>query len=488
MSGYTAPFFFQRFTDQRGQPLSGGSIKFTVAGSNVLKAIYLDYTALVQAQNPMPLDAGGLPNAEYYFATGLYDVTVYDAAGNIIQKWLSVTAETSGGAGSDTYTVKTIAGDTTAQFLADKLLDSNTVTWAQVNNSGIIGLQATANSANILDHKIKAKSSDAVPGYLDSKIASTATIGLSIDSYNQLNADLLVTDLMHTTGGTFTGPVTFADDLIADAITANSVSATTVSGNTVNALSLNAINTYTQDLQVTSLASTGDSMAVIDSDGVIGAVAGSPFMVKYDDADLAAGYLDTKIQAGNGILINTTSDITNGTVMHINTIASDTVASVRGKASNIKVTTAIPTSLFAGIAYPQYNLGSFTVPAGTTIQGNVYRIELVTTYALDYYYLDVALSTVGGSLNLSAIQIPAGYSKLTLDVIFPDIIYGTFPIVTYTLNSAASPYFSALEPVACGEIALGGFDPNIADMAVDLQIYTGAVATTVSATANLWRL
>ncbi len=101
MAFYTFPYFFQRFTDNEGLPLAGGSLTFYSAGSTALKNIYLDQSGQ-KAQNPMPLDSTGLPVKQYFGEAGEYDIYVRDSNGALVTKLLRITA--LGGSGFPTPT------------------------------------------------------------------------------------------------------------------------------------------------------------------------------------------------------------------------------------------------------------------------------------------------------------------------------------------------------------------------------------------------
>lgn len=478
MSGYTAPYFFQRYTDARGLPLAGGSLKFTVAGSNVLKSIYLDYTALVQAQNPMPLDAGGLPIAQYYFDVGLYDVTLYDASGNVIYKWLAVTGF-GGGSGTDSFTVKTNAPDTTPDYLFNKLVDSDSVTWETSNTGGNYQVKANVVSG-IGDHKVLASNTDLTPGYLADKIKNSSSINLSIDA-NQIKADYIGDIGVLSTGGTFTGHVSFNDGLTAEYVDAQHI-------NAYNGLAVLAGSTLVQDISGTSaifnhlsvaglfdsgLAGPGNGIVITDAAGNLSRVDGDPFKVKYSATDAIAGFLSNKVKAGTGISINTTTDGVNGIVMHINSNQPTGTFSYGKAITNIFTTTGTPQSLISGLV-PLYEFGTFTIPADTSVAGDSYLLNINVPDATSAFNMNISFTYSGGGFTVSGISVPVGSSNVALTWIYSGV--GVSPasngFVTYTVNGQS--YMNTVNMVYHA-----GVDSS-EDMTFDVLVYTESVASTIT--------
>lgn len=124
MAFYTFPYFFQRFTDNEGLPLAGGSLTFYSAGSTALKNIYLDQSGQ-KAQNPMPLDSTGLPVKQYFGEAGEYDIYVRDSNGALVAKLLRITA--LGGNGFPTP-------DKSGYLHYD--IDTDTYEWIEVSGGG----------------------------------------------------------------------------------------------------------------------------------------------------------------------------------------------------------------------------------------------------------------------------------------------------------------------------------------------------------------
>lgn len=129
MSGLTAPFFLEQFTDQSGKPLSGGSLTFLVAGSTSLpKNIYLDYALQNVADNPWPLDSVGRA-AQYYMESGAYKIIVKDSTGAIIATRDYIDASTGSGGGTvDDHKVMTVSYDQTPDYLFSKIKTTPTIT------------------------------------------------------------------------------------------------------------------------------------------------------------------------------------------------------------------------------------------------------------------------------------------------------------------------------------------------------------------------
>lgn len=219
MTYSTFPFFHQRFFDNEGRPLAGGSLTFYVAGSTSLKSIYLDQSGTT-AKNPMPLDSTGLPESQYFGGEGEYDIVLKDSNGVLINKTLRVSAVGMGGSvspypdptnpgflhwdgsnyawvsltqypdpGNTGYLhydvdtgvyswiaiptpenkVKTTSSDTTAGYLSDKLVQGSGIEITQQDNSG--------NIKEVISHDgtLKVDSSDNA-GFLEDKLVDSDTV------------------------------------------------------------------------------------------------------------------------------------------------------------------------------------------------------------------------------------------------------------------------------------------------------------------------
>ena len=387
MSGYTAPFFLEKFTDNAGNALSGGQLYFYVAGSTTIqKNVYSDISLTLPLTQPLVLDASGTVQ-QYFMEAGQYKILLKSSVGSLISTRDHVEGGGNGGLGTP-YIVKTTAGDVDADYLENKFADSSTVTWSTIANSGVVSMVANVDLINVLDYRVKAKSSDTVPGYLIDKIADTSTISLSIDSYNQLNADINDTTLVRSTGATFTGPVTFQAPITAanisssGTILASTVSADNLAGANVNVTNINSSFIDTASLQVDNLGNATPSVVTSDISGILHAVPGLPFTVAYNGSDTIPGYLGTKLKAGTGITINTTTDGVNGTVMHVNSNNSQNSPIILGKfiEGDAAPFTSTPTTMLpdnstvVGDRAPK--TGSFVIPGGYAQAGDIYRTTL----------------------------------------------------------------------------------------------------------------
>ena len=92
-----APWIRQQFFGNNGDPLAGGLVTFYVAGStSLLKDTYQDYLGATKNENPVKLDSSGVAKI---FGAGMYDVTIADYQGNVIEQVLGV--DMGGGEGAN---------------------------------------------------------------------------------------------------------------------------------------------------------------------------------------------------------------------------------------------------------------------------------------------------------------------------------------------------------------------------------------------------
>ena len=152
-------------------------------------------------------------------------------------------------------------------------------------------------------------------------------------------------------GGSFTGPVTFGgtvmavggcyfgDTIINGALTISG----DISGHSAGFTGVVSAN----GLQLPGIAGSG-SWLTIDGSGNVTRTSApvNDHMVLHDVGDLIPGYLGTKIVAGTGITINTTTDGVNGVVMHIN---SNSVPAVSQPANQVVVGTGSGITSFSGL-------------------------------------------------------------------------------------------------------------------------------------------
>lgn len=172
---YTFPFFHQRYFDNDGNPLAGGSLTFYSAGSTVLKPIYLDQSG-VQAANPLPLDSTGLPIKQYFGEAGEYDIYVKDSNGVIIDKKLRIAIASTATGGTSDHKLLIEATDPVAGYLFDKIVPGPFMTVGKT--AGSVGEAIEITAAPV----VSATGGD-VPGFLIDKISALNT-PIGIESYN----------------------------------------------------------------------------------------------------------------------------------------------------------------------------------------------------------------------------------------------------------------------------------------------------------------
>lgn len=192
MAYFTFPFFHQRYFDNEGNPLAGGSLTFYRAGSTALKPIYLDQSG-TSAPNPMPLDSSGIPEWQYFAEEGEYDIVISNAAGARIQKVLRINCVA--GEGSP------FPDPANPGFL---YWDGATYSWVEMpryptpGNSGYLHYDAGTQTYSWVaitpdDHKV-ANSAGDIPGYLKDKIVDSDTIRWSeivVDGDSVIKADMI---------------------------------------------------------------------------------------------------------------------------------------------------------------------------------------------------------------------------------------------------------------------------------------------------------
>lgn len=192
MSYYTFPWYFQRFTDDSGAPLAGGSVTFYAAGSTAKKNIYLDQSGTI-APNPMPLDSVGFPESNYFGGPGEYDIYIKDSEGALVRKVLRVTSGGSGGfpdptnsgylhydvdtdtytwqeVDSDTYKVMTDSTDPAPDYLETKIVSSSEVVVTNTDHE----LSMTVDPS--VKYKVKVNTDDTEPGYLEQKLSDNVDV------------------------------------------------------------------------------------------------------------------------------------------------------------------------------------------------------------------------------------------------------------------------------------------------------------------------
>lgn len=321
MSGLNAPWFLQQFRDTDGSVLSGGKLYFFVAGStSIPKNVYTDFPCTVPFTQPVVLNASGFA-PEYFMESGLYKVLVRASDDRLIATRDNVSGIGGGsGGGSDSEKVKINADDTASGYLAEKLYTSPTVVWDVIElGGGIKAMRANVDVENILTYTVKTDSGDPTPGFLNSKIASTSMIALSVDlATHKLKATFTGAPYVPVSGGSFLGPVSFGS---ITALGTSSFTDIVLTGNgAVNGdFDISGTATFAGPLNLLNLPGTGDYLTIDPAGAVSRTDNPDTYKVIYDALDPVAGYLGTKIAAGTGIELNTTTDLVNGTVIHIST-------------------------------------------------------------------------------------------------------------------------------------------------------------------------
>lgn len=96
---------YLQFFDSNGDPLSGGKIYTYAAGTTTPKATYTDAGGLTEADNPIDLDASGIPDTANgsMWLIGSYKFVVEDSLGNEIRTTDNVTAFTTLPEASDAF-------------------------------------------------------------------------------------------------------------------------------------------------------------------------------------------------------------------------------------------------------------------------------------------------------------------------------------------------------------------------------------------------
>lgn len=368
----TLPFFYQRFTDADGKPLSGGKLYFYVAGSTTIpKNVYYDHLNTLPATQPLVLNANGVPQ-QYWVEDGLYFVKVTDAAGAMIATMDYVQGLVTSGGSTDDHKVSVSAVDTTPGYLSDKLVadtglvltpgaagnqtltistqglvkgtnagtlqylnsafvDSPSVTWTKTPNS----LQATVNAASVLDYKVQTLGGDPA-GHLVDKVASGAGINVGVTYPTPGDAKLLIS----STG--------------LSAIAAGDTSLTHVSDAIKDSDSVSWSRTVTNG--TTELRAE----VVTPADGKVAVTSGDP-----------AGYLNTKIKAGAGITLTSVVDAVDGMQLWI-----DSKANFWSPVKTVNVDTYSATDADATIVarYPGGICNIILPEANASRKGRSYRV------------------------------------------------------------------------------------------------------------------
>lgn len=321
MSGYTLPWFLQQFRDFDGKILSGGKLYFYVAGSTSLpKNVYTDFACTNPITQPLVLDAAG--QAQQYFAeAGLYKIMLLDMNDDLIATRDNVSGSGTGGEGGDTYMVKVNGGDSTPDFLEQKVIGSSSVSVTVIEGASKHLLLETIES-----YKVKADPSDPTPDFLDAKVENGYYIEMWVNpTTHRIQSNFTGPAYVPQTGGIYTGPVTIP----TLTSTTSTTGTLTVSGNAavtgtlttgvINANSGTITNATVGTLTISGATGLGNKMLMVNSSGAV--YRGTdPYTVKISSGDPTPGYLSTKIYPGAGIAINVSNDPINGDNINISLI------------------------------------------------------------------------------------------------------------------------------------------------------------------------
>ena len=316
MSGYTPPFFLQRFFEPDGTPMSGGKIYFYVAGSTVLqKNIFYDYDKTNPVTQPLILDASGTA-PQYFMEDGEYKIVIFNSSNVERHSRDHITGSGMGSGGSgDAFTVKANPIDTAPATLIEKVQNTSTVTWGSSNFAGIEKIFATVNAANVLTYTVKSDSTDPSPGFLDSKFENGYYITVSSNTVDHvMRFDFTGPAYVPQTGGAFTGPVTIPTltsttvNTGALNVTNNAIIGGTTTTNNLISTSGTITNLVAGNLTISGLSGSNNNVLMINSSGTVYKVNDPLYKVKISSGDPTPGYLGTKIYAGAGIALNVSND------------------------------------------------------------------------------------------------------------------------------------------------------------------------------------
>lgn len=312
MSGFTPPWLAEKFTDASGKPLSGGLVYFYIAGStSIPKNIFLDYALTLPVSQPLVLGSDG--GAEQYFMeSGLYKVLWTDQFGANTQTRDNISGQ---GDGVSQYQVLTTAGDTTPDYLENKLAGSTTISWATyTTGGGSILMMPSVNIDAVLDHKVLSNGlvGDSA-GYLDAKltdlIGSTFAVNGSFQVVLPFQSYAALAGTNDFTGNnTFDGFATFNKNITTDGIVASgNIYAPLVQATSIIATGNAQLQTATvaNQFQWDPAIGTG-GVSWFNSAGQMQVSTGSPFMVSYNGTDTPQ-YIGTMLQGGTGVTITPTT-------------------------------------------------------------------------------------------------------------------------------------------------------------------------------------
>ena len=367
MSGYNPPLIFQKATDADGNPAPGAKLYHYVTESTILKDIFADFELTTPLPQPLVASADG-SFQQYFMEPGYYKFVLLDQHNNqLLPPQDHVCGAGAGGtAPEDDHKVLVDETDTTPGYLYEKLEDTTGIFW-EISGAvgGVHAVRGEVQPGAGDTYKVKGTSSDATPGFLADKIANSNTVDLAVVD-NKLIASV-------------TGPYTLKVD----------------DGDSTP----DYLYEKLEDTDGIHWEISGTEGSAHHVRGEVQPGAGDTYKVKQSASDAVPGYLGAKIAAGTGVVINTTTDNTNGTVMHISTTSQST-----GK---VKVTSTDTTADYLGnklVAGPGMTITP-VVSGATTL-----TLAPITTYIEDVIPFASAIN-IGNSTaiqNVCSVVLTAG--------------------------------------------------------------------------------
>lgn len=433
MAGFNPPLIFQKATDAQGQPAPGAKLYHYVTQTTILKDIFADFELTTPLPQPLVASSDG-SFQQYFMEPGYYKFVLLDQYNNqLLPPQDHVCGAGAGGtAPEDDHKVLVDETDTTPGYLYEKLEDTTGLFWyISGAPGGVHSVRGEIQPGAGDTYKVKGSVSDATPGFLADKISDSNTVDLSVVD-NKLVANV-------------TGPYTVKVD-----------ETDTEAGYLYEKL---------EDTTGLHWVISGVEGGVHHVRGEIQEGAGDTYKVKQSASDSVPGYLGTKITGGTGIVLNTTSDSTNGTVIHIN--ATNTAnAKVKVNASDVT----------AGYLEDKLSAGS-GITLTTVDVGGGYREVRIASTALGYQQA----ARDSGNLLRTTSTIPVDVLSLTLTAGTWEVCGSATGYIqpTGTVNVPGIAVNITTTPGASigGQIPLDGYD-------VYAHIRNVSTAMTVSGTVS----
>lgn len=172
---HNSPDWFQQVY-YNGKPVSGALLtSYTAGNTNIPCPVYYDVDRTTPCPNPLQADDQGI-FPQYYMSDVEYKFVLSTAGGITLATRDYVSPGGAGGSVvSDTYKVMTYSGDTTPDYLQNKLVAGNNMT-ISLSGSSLVLSAATASAD---DHKVLVDSIDPTPGYLYDKMTPGPFVTIS---------------------------------------------------------------------------------------------------------------------------------------------------------------------------------------------------------------------------------------------------------------------------------------------------------------------